>query len=337
MLTASLPRQTHQQEAHRAVPGILKIVGFFGLIVVFACVLQGATNYGLKRIKTSKFGTINRVVRGEVNANIIISGSSRALCHYDPVVLQKIAGRSAYNLGMNASQTDVQLAMLKVYLKHNFKPQLIVQNLDLFSFEVTQKGQIYDPALFVPYLNEIDLYQTLRGIDPNVWKWKYIPLYGYTVEDMRFTWMVGLLGCIGINGKEDYVLGFNPRQASWNKDFENFRASAGDGVTYRIDSKGVETVRDLIKLCRSNDIPLIFVYSPEYIEMQGIEKNRGEILAKFRQICKDTIVPFWDYSESPICARRDYFNNSQHLNAKGAEEFSTDLAKRLRETDFASH
>ena len=37
-----------------------------------------------------------------------------------------------------------------------------------------------------------------------------MPLYGYTAEDMRFTWVWGLLGCLGFSGPEDYYLGFNP-------------------------------------------------------------------------------------------------------------------------------
>ena len=71
------------------------------------------------------------------------------------------------------------------------------------------------------------------------------------------------------------------------------------------------------------------VYSPEYQEMQELEKNRTEIMTTFRDVSRRFNVPFWDYSDSPLSKQQRLFNNSQHLNAEGAKAFSTDLARRL--------
>jgi len=70
--------------------------------------------------------------------------------------------------------------------------------------------------------------------------------------------------------------------------------------------------------------------------MQALERNRGEVFAKFREIAERFQVPLWDYSDSPICQSRGNFYNSQHLNADGAEAFSADLAKRLVESGLLS-
>jgi hypothetical protein len=85
----------------------------------------------------------------------------------------------------------------------------VIQNLDLFSFETTKKGELYDPGYYMPYIGDKNLYEFIGRLEPNAWKWKYIPLYGYAVEDMRFTWGWGLLGCFVIQGREDYQ-GFVP-------------------------------------------------------------------------------------------------------------------------------
>jgi hypothetical protein len=63
--------------------------------------------------------------------------------------------------------------------------------------------------------------------------------------------------------------------------------------------------------------------------MQGLENNRSQIMKTFRDISAKLNVPFWDYSGSPICRDRELFYNSQHLNTRGAEVFSADLANRL--------
>jgi hypothetical protein len=306
-----------------------KLVLFFSLVVVLAFALNAAINHGLRKIKTSEFGAFNRVMAGAVNADIVVSGSSRALVEYDPARIQQATGRTAYNIGMNASQIDLELAMLKTYLAHNARPKLVIQNLDLFSFETTKPGEIYNPALFLPHLAEPDLYQFLGKIEPDVWKWRYIPLYGYAVEDMSFTWARGLLGCVGVNPPEDYFLGFNPRHQRWTGEFDQFRNSHRDGVSYKIEPEGVASLQGIIDTCRERGIALVLVFAPEYSGMQTLENNRGEIMRRFEELAKAGGAGFWDYSNSPLCRQQELFYNSQHLNDTGAALFSDDLANRL--------
>jgi hypothetical protein len=325
--SGSAPGKSLRQSTRK---GAFRIASFFILASVIAVALNAAINFGLKRITVSKFGALNRVMSGQVNADILINGSSRALSHYDPRILQNLTGRSAYNIGQNASQIDFELAFLKTYLDHNpKKPGLVIQNLDLFSFETTKKGELYDPGLYVPYMDDSNLYDFIRQKEPDAWKTRYLPLYGYAVEDMRFTWVWGLLRCAGVQGPEDYYQGFNPRPATWNADFEHFRAGNEGGVSYRVEPEGIHCLEELITLCKKNGIQIILVYSPEYCEMQKLETNRKEIMGKFHEISEQLKVPFWDYSDSSISSERNYFNNSEHLNVEGAEVFSQDLAQRL--------
>src|SRR5262249_17993016 len=156
-------------------------------------------------------GSLNRVMSGRVNAQIVITGSSRALAHYDPAIIECVTGKTAYNLGLNGSHTDMQLALLKAYLRHNVKPEIVVHNLDIHSLESTG-SDLYNPGLYMPYLMEQDLYKAIERIRPDVWKWKWIPLYGYAVEDMNLTWVKGLQGFFGINPPEAFFLGYNPRK-----------------------------------------------------------------------------------------------------------------------------
>ena len=245
------------------VKSTLRIILFFLFLAILAVAQDWLIGYGLRTIETSKFGSLNRIMSGRVNADVLIIGSSRALSHYDPRIIQSIFGGTAYNIGMDALQIDSQLALLRTYLKHNTAPEIVILNLDLFSFEATKSGEIYDPARYVPYLYEKELYEPLHRIDANVWRWKNIPLYGYTVEDMSFTWVWGVLSCLGINPAEDYFLGFNPKNTRWTDDFERFRAEHPQGVTYSISDRGLQAFRDLIRTCRNKRIEIVLVYSPD--------------------------------------------------------------------------
>jgi hypothetical protein len=306
---------------------LLRLSAFFLLLCGALILVDRAINSGLRHVRTSGFGVTNRIIAGTINSEILISGSSRALTHYDPRVIQTITGRTAFNIGLNGSQTDMQLARLKVYLKHNEKPKLLIQNLDLYSFVTSH--EIYDPAQYIPYLNEDAIYLGVRGVYADAWKWKYFPLYGYAVLDMRLNWVAGLLALVGVQPTEDHFSGYQPRHTSWTGDFEKYRDQNPHGISIEVESQGVGDFEELLALCAQEGIPVLLVYSPEYYEMQVIERNRKEILAKAKGIADQFHVSLLDYSQSPICRDRKNFYNSQHLNADGAAAFSEDLAQQL--------
>jgi hypothetical protein len=307
---------------------LLRLTCFFGMMVVVVFAVNALVSSGLRDIKTSSYGAWNQVMQGRVNADVIISGSSRATYHYDPRTIESITEHTAYNIGRAGTQTDVQLAVLKAYLEHNRKPKLVVHNLDAFSFVTSRK--VYDPALYVPYLGDKEIYGPLLQIDPDIAKSRYIPLYGYVVEDMNFTWAEGLRALLGISPKQDYFLGFSPRDIQWTDDFGKFKANNPNGVGFAVEHGGLQALEQLIQVCKENEIPLVLVYSPEYKGMQEITSNRTEIFAHFRDLASRYHVPLWDYSDWKYDDDRSFFYNSQHLNATGAELFSRDLADRLR-------
>jgi hypothetical protein len=307
----------------------IRIVGFFSLVIFLAITLNILITSGLRRITTSTYGTWNQVMQGEVNADVIISGSSRAANHYDPRAIEAATGYTAFNLGQNGSQTDVQLAVLKTYLEHNRKPRLVIHNLDAFSFVTTR--EVFDPGQYIPYLQDPEIYHALKQIDPEFIKGRYVPLYGYVVQDMNFAWVLGLKRLLGWSPSEDHIDGFTPRARQWTNDFQKFKINNPNGMNFSIEPKGVRAVEQLIRLCQDSGIELILVYSPEYAEMQSMETNRSEIFAEFHVLSSQYHLPFWNYSSWKYSGDRDYFYNSQHLNANGAEVFSADVANRLRE------
>ena len=319
-ITAS-PRSTAQ--------GVVRIVAFFSLILLLIVAADLLLDYGFRNIRTSMFGVSNRIVQGTINADVIISGSSRALCHYDSPLLSKKLRKRVFNLGRNGSQTDMQLALLKTYLRHNTKPSVIVHNLDAFSFVTTK--EVYDPAQYLPYLDQPHIYDELRRFHPGIWKSRFLPLYGYLVEDLRFQWLIAVRALFGRQPREDLMDGFQPRTRSWSEDFQAFRQNNPNGVNFEIEEYGLSTVEEVARICRDEGIKLVFVYSPEYGEVQQITSNRSQIFEVFRSISKRYSAEFLDYSDWEQSFNREFFQNSQHLNVLGARAFSEDLARRFRE------
>ena len=87
--------------------GFGRLACFVCLVFLLAVLLNALIDSGLQRINTSSFDVPNRIVDGKVNADIVISGSSRALTHYDPRLIQERTRLTAFNIGLNGSQTDI--------------------------------------------------------------------------------------------------------------------------------------------------------------------------------------------------------------------------------------
>ena len=318
---------------HRSLKsGVLRIVLFFVLLTGVLFLLDAVINTGLRRLPTGPYGVTNRIVQGRVNAEILISGSSRAARHYDPRVIEAVTGRSAFNIGVNGARIDLQLALLKTYLNHNTKPALVIQNLDLRSFLTTH--EIYDPAQYMPYLKEAPLFDAIQQFHPDVWKWRWLPLYGYAVEDMRYSWLACFQGFSRNPAPETLFQGYGPIDKPWSGDMNAFRADHPDGVKIEIEERGVRLMEELVQVCVKNGIPLLLVNSPVYSEMQPLERNRDEIFRRFHAIAEPFQVPIEDFSSSPLCRDQANFYDPQHLNVQGATRFSLDLATRLKTKDF---
>jgi hypothetical protein len=323
------PHTAAEPVSESRLTGVLRLAAFFVLLAAVITCTHWAITHGLRNTHTSQFGTLNRVMDGQVNADIVISGSSRALVHYDPRVIEKTTGRSAFNIGLNGSQTDMQVALFKAYLRHNRKPKLLVHNLDTFSF-VTSK-QIYDPAQFMPYLYEDELYRPILKVHPDAWKWKYLPLYGYVALDLQLSWVDGLKAFVGIQPQENQFQGFEPRHLQWTGDFSAYKAANPDGVSFPIEPEGVRDLEDLLATCQREGIHVLLAYSPVYHEMRELERNRDEVFARFHALAARYGAEVIDYGGSDIAQHQQYFYNSQHLNAEGAELFSTLVARDIQQ------
>lgn len=304
-----------------------RLFWFFALLIGAFFLADAGLLWSVRRIGTSEMGVLNRVLTGKVNTDIVISGSSRALVHYDPREITRGTGLSAYNIGRNGSRTDTQVAILKGYLRKNTKPRLVIHNVDMHSLAASQ--EIYDSGAYVPYLHLPEIYDMVRTINHDAWKSKWLPLYGLAVEDMSFLWVKGLVNLALRPSKDELIQGYHPRHLEWTGDFARYLASNPDGIVPETDDRGPVYFEELMQVCANAGVPLILVYSPEYRELQQHVKGRKELMARYQGVADRHGVPFWDFSGSPLCERKELFYNGSHLNATGSGLFSQELTQRL--------
>jgi hypothetical protein len=323
---------TQKTEPQAAPPSgwameVMCLLTFFGVALTLAYALDLAIKHGMKSVTTSELGALSKEMSGRVNSEIIISGSSRALGSYDPQIIHDGTGKTVFDIGQNSTRTDFQLAFLKAYLRHNTKPRVLIQNLDFHTFGLSRENAF--PATYAPYLTEKEIYGAFHKVDPGVWKWKYLPLYCFAVEDDRMTWMLGAARLFGVNPPEDLIRGYSPRSTVWSGDFDAWKRQHPGGETEDFDAGGVETFEEMMTLCQKEGITVVLVFAPVYNEVNPLIRNRDQVFAEFAEISRRFNAPLWDYSQAPLTNRKELFFNANHVNHLGAELFSRDLAQRL--------
>lgn len=309
---------------------LIKSIIFVAVLFLSFFIIHNILIFGLKQLRTGDYGVWNRIVNGEINADILILGSSRALVHFDCQVIESATGRSCFNIGLNGSRLNLQLPLLKTYLKHNRYPQFLIVSLDCNSLQLSK--EIHRPSQYLPYLDEDIIYKNLLQLDSRFWLYKHIPFY--SVAAFNKTTNSSFLGyaLIGLRGgrvNDARENGYLPRDREWSDEFQNFRYQHLNGISLPIEQEAIDCLKDVVDLCRLNGIYLVLVYPPEYFEAQELTLNRKEIFQLYESIAASAQAPFWDFSDNAISYNKKYFYNSQHLNRLGATVFSKDVASKL--------
>ena len=303
------------------------------LFWLFLALCIGATHAflmrGLQNRRVGDFGVWNRLVRGEINADILVTGSSRALTGVDASQLGTATGRSAFNMAVDGSNPNLQLPWLETYFAHNRHPQVVVQVLDLTS--LTIRSDPYHPWQYVPYLGEPALYANLVRLAPEFRLHKYIPLFsfakfpGLTVQSLK-TWLR-----LDDPAADERRLGFKRVDENWRHEFARYQRLHPAGVTMPVQPEAIAVLRQIIETVQAHGSQIVLVFAPEYIESQRMTLNRAELFRIYQELAATYQIPFWDFSGIPLVNDTRYFYNSQHVNGAGADVFSGLLGQRLAE------
>ncbi len=156
------------------------LLASLGLYALLWC-LQLVVDFGLRRTDVALYENWNDILNGTINADLLIMGSSRALRHFDPLLIEKKTGFSAYNLGGSKLTFDIQKIKYNAYLQNNKHPKIAVINVDINSLNSTK--ELFAKTQYLPYYT-LDNYSTLKEFDKNIF-YEYIFA---NVQIQRFLW-----------------------------------------------------------------------------------------------------------------------------------------------------
>lgn len=264
------------------------------------------------------------IYEGNLNSDVLLYGSSRAATQINPELFTKETGLNCYNLGLEGHNFWLSEFRHQEILKYNKKPKYIVLSLDTFSLE--KRPDLFNSEQFLPYL----LFN--NSIFNGTSRYEGFTTYDFYIPMLRFTGKREVWKELFFPKKDTTFFrnkGFHPIDEHWNTDLDN--AIKGDKLyIVKMDSESVKKFQEFISSCKKENIDLILVYTPEYIEGQKFVSDRKKIMDYYKNMALKNDILFLDYSNDAISLDKKYFVNSQHLNRTGASKFTKKLSEDLK-------
>lgn len=271
---------------------------------------------------TRKFGVWNDIIHTNINADVLIMGNSRAWTQYSPQILDSILGTNTYNIGIDGSCFNRQLARYDIYRHYQQNiPKFIIQNVEFFTLGHTEG---YEREQFMPYLMYPYFRRRICEIELFSFGELYIPMYRYYMNNVYDEYT-----------KYDYpqIKGFFGEDRTW--DGGNLKKM----IPYReeVDTNTLCMFTNYIEEVKKEGIKLIFVLAPLYKDAMQNVQNIDEIHGIYYELSDKYDIPILDYTNCRLSQDTLYYKNATHLNKLGAELFSIELAHDLDSLGILQH
>ncbi len=253
----------------------------------------------------------------QANEDILIFGSSRAIHHYNPQIIEDSLGMSCYNCGQDGNGIVLFYGWWQM-IKERYQPKMIIYDVNpSFDLLIGEDNSKYLGWLKSEY-DRVGVKEVFEDIDPTE-KYKMTSMmYRYNSKFLQnITDYIHPLFNISPNG-------YLPLDGQM--DTMKIKKEGEDKeLSFAFDSLKLTYIETLIKDTNDRGIRLIFVASPVWYGM------RKEVFAPLMEECKKHQIPFYDFSNDMNYVHNDkMFKDGSHLNVYGADEFTREICGILK-------
>jgi len=294
----------------------------FGIILLVVDLSAGyIMDKLLVRAPYGNFGRLNYIIN-QCNDDILVFGSSRAVHHYDPVMIQDSLKMSCYNCGFDGNGILLMNGLYQMMSKRH-TPKIII-------YEVSSRfdSGIDDNTKYLgwlrPFYKNNSIAELFDEIDP-IEKYKLISnLYRWNVKFLQ-------LSTDNIKDFKKTISGYKPHEGimddlSRYQGLKSLKETKNSLVEPPSDSVKIKRLVELINTCKAKGTKLFFYVSPSYCTTPVSQNNI------VRKIAKENQVPFVDHGIEPsIYTDYTLFKDRTHLNKQGAEMYTSIVISEINE------
>ncbi len=271
----------------------------------------------LCRITTGVLGKDNYIC-DHCDEEVLVFGSSRTMMHYNAKMMEEELGHTVYNCGGNGYGIILSYGRL-LMISERYHPQLIVM-------EVTPEFDLVEYNDNLRDLGELKRHYDRKGVSgifsdiEHTEKYKMMSyLYRYNSDFLHNP--LRMISKKPFDRNNVGVQGFIPSDI----DFDEMRVKEFQDDEKKPDPIKLSYLKRFVDLALKHS-RLVFVVSPYW------DGRDSGIFKPARQLADSLGIPFLDFSNDPKYIHNDkYFRDGIHLNARGADVFTADLVRRLKD------
>lgn len=296
---------------------VLKVLMFFAVIAIVDRAFGIAMKNVLQGTDKGDWGR-NNYIFNDVNSDVIILGSSRAIHHYDPQIITDSLGMSCYNCGEDGMGIFLMWTRYQAIRERSIPKLVIYEVLPEYDLLTNSDNQKYLKFLR-PYCHKPFIDSVINDISSK----EIIKLQSYMYEyNSVFVDIIAQHVSKSPSTAKEYT--YSPLTAQMDY---NPQRDKEPELIIPCDSLKKAYLEKLILSCEKDGTLLIFVASPIYMPLSDNE------YLPLKELCKVHNVAFFNhYCDTDYCENPDYFADAGHLNVKGAESFTNLLVFELKES-----
>lgn len=295
---------------------LIQVAVFFALVAMTDA-LCGVGFGCLARNAKGGFSQRDTYICDKLETDFLLMGSSRCVRHYNPQIISDSLEMSCYNTGQMGNGIILNYGRLRM-IDEREKPNIVV-------YDVTPEFDVFigdDNHRYLTWLKQhygrngiADIFESVDKTE----KYKMVSqMYRYNSRIIEL--MADYIHPIA----EVRTDGFSPLIGEMDR--SKIRLTEGETSVPPVDTLKLSYITKLID--ELDGAKLYFVISPSWY---GIDSTRFKPII---DICQQRGITFLDFSNDPKYVHQDlYFKDGNHLNARGADEFTKDLIAYLKENN----
>ncbi len=254
---------------------------------------------------------------GAVDEEVLIFGSSRAVRHYDPNIIDDSLKLSTFNIGKVGNTLLYSDAVFSQVLSYH-KPKMVILDVSPIEFAKTERERgeksMMNALLKYDYLPVIA--DRLEDLSPkDILLSKFFRTYKF--NSALYTLLINDSG----KSKLEQSKGFEARKGVKVSD----DLVVEDNPDYKEDPEMVKTFHNFLANAKRHNVELHVVISPTTL------KQTHTSVAKLKAITREYGFHFVDLSFHPDFRNPSLYYDKTHLNAAGAKKFSQMLGSELED------
>lgn len=293
---------------------LYKLALFAVIIIICDFVIGRTMDYVVNHITVGGRGRDNYICN-QSKDDVLIFGSSRAVHHYNSLMIEDSLGLSCYNCGDDGNGIILGYGRL-LMIEERHIPKIIIYDINpSFDYELNNNTQYlgwlkprYDREGINKIFDDVDYHEQFKMMSK---MYRYNSIFFQNI----FTFLTSISNDTGKNGFRPLEGELDPLKIKIDQDIQS--------KDIIIDSLKIDYIRKFIEL--SKESHLFFVVSPIWYGMNTA------FLQPIEDICREKKVTLLDYSNSSKYVHNEhYFRDGVHMNSVGADEFTNDLIHEIR-------